>query len=425
MVTLTLLSLISLPSEAGNFTPAAYARAVLAASPEVRQARETLAASDAQRKSQWASAALPTVSLTGVGTPFGHSSLRSGRYNRWHLQREDLKFTTTLNLNIFNSWQDFQKVRASSRSRESAWASLRGTEQTRSFEAIKAFFDLNLKNKLLEVAEQNRAAQESQFKLTQDLYQNGMKSLSDLLKSETDWRSGELRVASAEAEERLALLRFNLLIEREPLQSASLEADLSPGTTEMPRVADDVVRALTQRPEIIRSRKDLERIEIARQQALQGMLPTLGIDANWSRTDYGPASSTLNPTYKVGLALSMPFNYNFVSQLFSYRSASADKKRQEAALALAERSTREELHAAYISLDRAFKAYRISIQKESLSERNLGIVTEQYRQGSADVIRLAQAQLDLLNARVERAQALNDTFINRAAYRLAVGDPVW
>jgi len=55
----------------------------------------------------------------------------------------------------------------------------------------------------------------------------------------------------------------------------------------------------------------------------------------------------------------------------------------------------------------------------------LNLVLQQYRQGGADVIRLSQAQLDYVNAQVERMRAFHDAKIGLADYRRAVGEALW
>jgi outer membrane protein TolC len=93
-------------------------------------------------------------------------------------------------------------------------------------------------------------------------------------------------------------------------------------------------------------------------------------------------------------------------------------------LAAKTRQTRSEVHAAFIVLESALAAYRIASLKEDIARRSFELVNEQYRQNSADVIRLAQAQLDYLNARTERARALFGALLSRYQYRLAAGEPL-
>jgi outer membrane protein len=414
------------PPAAEAFTLQSYVRTALDKSPEVRQARQSYEAAAYQWKSQLASSVLPTLSFTLQGPFWGHSTNNGYRFNVWRMERQDMSASTKLNLNLFNSFQDYLKTRQARLGRDSSLEGLRSAEQSKAFEALQSFYDLNLKLSLQEVASQNLAAQAEQFRLTDELYRNGMKSLSDLLKSETDWRSAELRLASAEAETKSALMRFNLDIDRPAFEAASLQADLTPGSTELPRVDLDLARALAQKPAVLRARRDLERSDAALALALQGVMPALGVNASLDRSDLGPGRPTNpNPNYQMGLSLSLPFNFNLATQYFDYKAAAAERKRSAAALTAAERAAGNSLFAAFINLERATKSYRISAQKEGIAERNLGIVNERYKQGSADVITRAQAQLDYLSSRTERAQALNETFINRALYKLALGDPLW
>ena len=86
---------------------------------------------------------------------------------------------------------------------------------------------------------------------------------------------------------------------------------------------------------------------------------------------------------------------------------------------------KNDVHSAYITLDAALTSYRIAALTEGIALRNLDIVNEQYKQGSADVIRFSQAQLDYLNAQNARVQALFGALVSRFQYRLAIGEPLW
>lgn len=420
------LTAISSAASAAEFNVVDYTRLALDRSPEVRQARAAAGQARAEWGSQLAQAAMPSLSITGLAYPYGHNPLDSYRFNHWRLsRRSDIEIDSKLTWNLFNSFKDYQKVRSSGLARQSAESALLTALQTRAFEAIRSFYDLNVRSQLLEVARQNLASQAEQYRQTQDLYRNGMKSLSDMLKGETDWRSSQLRLIQAEAETKTALVAFNLLVDRPGLAPAALKTDLSPGATELPSLEADLARAEAQRPEIAQARQDAARARVVYEQAIQGALPTLSVDATWNREHLGAPSTVPNPHYQLGLSLSLPVNFNIVSQWLSVRAAKKSRAQAEEALEAAKRSVRREAHGAHINLERATLAFAIAAQKEDIANRNLELVSNQYRQGAADAIRLAQAQLDYLDARNERTQALNDIFINRARYRLAVGDPVW
>ena len=415
-------------------TISSYTAAALASAPEVQQAESAYRVSDAAYKGTVANMALPTVSFSATAYPYGDNPQNSYKFNTWRLNRSDISFNTTINYNLFNSGQDAQKVRAAFAGREAALRAWRAAMQDRAFAALSAFYDLDGKNELLKVAQENLKAQQAQYDQSKDLYQNGMKSLADLLKSETDWRSSQLRLISAQAEQHAALVSFNTLVDREPLREADLAVDLSTASlAARPEIGSDIARAISQRPEVVRARKEYEASRIAFQQAMQGLFPLFRADLTWNHNDtasFGQpvSASTLgipNPNYYVGLSLSLPFGYNGVSQAYQLVQA---KSRRESALqgvAAAERTVRQEVAGAYITLDKALQSYEVARLKEDIAQRALRLVSNQYSQGSADAIRMNQAQNDFLDARVSLTLALHDIFIERARYKRAVGDPLW
>ena len=429
LIALSALLLAAAPARAEDFTISSYTAAALATAPEVRTAEDAWRAADAALKGQTAAMVLPTLAFTYAEYPYGHNPLDSYRYHRGGLGLRRGQATTTANWNLFNSFVDLQKTRAAAATRRAAAGALKAARQDRAFAAISEFYDLSSKTELLGVAQQNLKDQKQQYDQSLDLYKNGMKSLADLLKSETDWRSSQLRIISAEAERKRSLVSFNILIDREPGSDVELTVNLAAGATDLPRIGDDLARALEQRPEIVSAREELDKARVALQQAIQGVLPTVKVDATWTKTrqaSFGGAASALpNPSESVGLSVALPFGFNFFTQGFSVASARAEKRRAEAAKAAAERTVRGEAYGAHINLEKVTNSYTIALLKEDISAKSLELVGRQYRQGAADAIRMNQAQNDYLNARVERALALHDIFIDRARYRRAVGDPLW
>lgn len=404
-----------------------YVRAVIEASPELVQYRERLEVSKAGYSSSLADATLPTLAFSAAAYPWGHDT--AGGYRHWELNRDNASFNTTLKWNLFNSFEDRLKVRQSRLGMKFSEWNLQSQKQSVAFDALKTFYTLVLKENLLQVAKGNAGARQDQYLLTREQYENGMKSLSDLLKSETDWLSGRLRKSNAGSQYQDALMRFNILLDRDPGQKAVLIGALGIGTTVLFSVASGVELALADRPEIKVLRVSLDKISVSLLQSVQSSLPGLSVDVNWTRQGFAgiglPASGTANPNYNLSLGLSLPFGFNAASQYMNVKAARARERRTLGEFDELRRRVRQEVHSSHIALFRALRSYEIAALKEDISKRNLEIVEEQYRQGIADVIRLAEARQDYLEAQVERVQELNDAWVNRAQYRLAVGDPFW
>jgi outer membrane protein TolC len=424
---LALTLLLCSPVRAEVLSISSYTAAALASSPEVRSAEDAYNAADAAFKGQAAAMVLPTLALSYTQYPYGHDPLGAYAYRHGSFAPRLGQGAASANWNLFNSFEDLQKTRAAAASRRAARGAWTAARQDRAFAAISAFYDLDSKTELLAVARQNLLDQKRQYDQSLDLYKNGMKSLADLLKSETDWHSSELRIISAEAERKKSLVEFNALIDRGALDEAALSLNLQAGATDLPLVDADFARALDLRPEVAQAREELEKARVAVQQAVQGLLPNLKVDATWTRTRYADGSGTSlpNPNHQVGLALSLPIGFNGFTQGFAIASARAQKRRAESARDAAERAVKSEVYGAWIDLERVSRSYSVALSKEEIASKSLELVGRQYQQGAADAIRMNQAQNDYLNARVERALALHDIFIDRARYKRAVGEPLW
>lgn len=434
--------LLALPARSPQAAPEAPAAApllgfhdyvgrALDASPEVGQAEAGSAQAEAQWKSQTAAAWLPTLSFTGTGYPYGHNPANNYQFTTWRLNRSDMSFNTTVDFNLFNSFGDALRVKSARLGRDATRQALFASRQDRAIVAAQAYLDLSLRERLLEVAREYLKAQEDQYRLTKDLYEHGMKSLADLLKSETDWRSSALLLVSAQANRRRALVQFNALIDRSPEEEARVEAQAAP-TAELKPLAQDLEAAEVNRPELRRAQALLDQADVATSQAVRDALPNFSVDFTWNHQDtanFGQPVTALtgfpNPNYQLGLRLALPSGFNFVSQGENWLAAKQARRAAAQGRRALVRQVRTEAVDARISLEQALASAQLASEKAEIALRNLELVTEQYKQGSADVIRLAQAQLDYLQARTERSQADHDAGLSLLSYRRAIGERLW
>lgn len=414
-----------------RWTPESYVRAALSLSPEARSSEASRDGAAARAKAKWARAFAPSLSLSARATPakFGRRGLFS--FDTWRPASNDLSLTPGLSWNLFNSFQDLLAARSSELSREAAGDSLEATRQSEALDALRAYWGLFLRERIVEVSRQNLAIQVEQYDLTQDRYKHGMKSLSDLLKTETDWRSAELRVESDEATRRLALFRFNISVGGDEGAPAALQADLTLGTTHPPLLEAGLRQAIARRPELEKARRELVQAETSHTLAKIAAGPTLALDFDGSHAwngDYGRRSLEFGAgtsVYGFALKLALPGSFNFYSQAQDVRASRSDLRRSTEALEAQRRAVREEVYQSHIELSRALRSHEIAARKEDISRQNLDLVKQEYSEGSADVIRLSQAQSDYVNAQVERMQALHDVKINTARWKRAVGEPIW
>ncbi len=149
-----------------SFTPSAYVRTAIAASPEAKKARENLQAASASWKSELAAAFFPALTFTGTMTPAELARNSRFEFGAWRGKANDFSLTPGLSWNLFNSFQDSLSLRSSRLGREITREDLEITLQARALEAIRTYYGLLLREKLLEVAEANSKAQREQYDLT-------------------------------------------------------------------------------------------------------------------------------------------------------------------------------------------------------------------------------------------------------------------
>ena len=130
---------------------------------------------------------------------------------------------------------------------------------TGTFAALQAFFALDARARLRDVAREDLRAQEEQYQQTQGLYRDGLKGLADLYKSETEWHASEIRLVASLANYKSAQQPFNSLLGLSPWTAAELSTELEPGATDLPLIEEDAARLSERRPEIARARSATRR----------------------------------------------------------------------------------------------------------------------------------------------------------------------
>ncbi|MBI3300286.1 MAG: TolC family protein [Elusimicrobia bacterium] len=414
-----------------RWTPDDYIRAALQLSPDAISAEASLDAAGARARSRWARAFAPSLDFSAKVSPAKFAPVSRFTFDTWRVNANDVLLTPGLSWNLFNSFQDLLGARSTELSRESAGESLYAARQSQALSALRAYWGYYLREKLLAVGVQNLKVQRAQYDLTLDRYRHGMKSLSDLLKTEVDWRSSELRLETDAASNRLARFGFNILVGADEGAPVELAADLSLGTTVPPLLEEGLRAAMVQRPEMRRNKLQVRQAELAYTLAKIAAGPTASLDfaaAHAWTGDFGARAQPFGAgtsIYGLTLSLSLPGSFNLYSQYNDVRASEADLRVARTSTEAQRRSLRQEVYQAHISLTRALRSLEISGRKEEISRQNLELVSEEYSQGSADVIRLSQAQTDYVSAQAERLQALHDAKIDAAGWELAIGEPIW
>lgn len=422
-----LLSLLAPFAGAETFSTTTYMQAVFAASPDLEAAQNSLESAKNSYANSMINGYLPSMSLSAATPLWAYNGTR---WDGLRLNRNEITSSAQINWNIYNMGKDSLSLRGASISRDIAELSYKSTKQNEAMTALTNYYNLLTDQKLLDVARRDLTDQEAQYNLSQNLYKDGLQSLTDLLQSETNWRASQMRLTSAEATYQQQLLTFNTQINREPFAPVELTDAANESTSTLAAVQGDFERALRDRFEMQSAEASVRNAEITYRQAVLAQAPVFSVDFNWTKSGlqmFGLPSSSAspNPSYSIGASLSVPLGFFWMAQRNEIKNAAFTRRAASLTLENRRRSIRSSVVSARIALELNSSSLGLSKLKKTIAQQKLRLVEEQYRQGVADSIKLTQAQNDDLAAQQDYTTLLYQLELKRAQYHESVGIPLW
>ncbi|HNW42892.1 MAG TPA: TolC family protein [Elusimicrobiales bacterium] len=424
MKILVLLLAFSQAASAASWTLDSYLAEVFAVSHTLKQAEESLELSRSGYLYSLASFYLPSVSVSAANTFYS-----SSRSPRLAFAKNNTTAGLSASLNLFNNFKDKLGLDSARLGRDSTELALFSARQDLTISALNTYYDVLRKRQLRKVAQASLAAYEEQFRKAQAYYKDGLKSYSDVLKSELNFRSSQLSEMSYAESCRNSEMAFNTLVYRQPDEEALLAEVTGVSDLGMPDLSADLAYALANRPDLRQARLSLEQKKIARKEARIGWLPNLSADASYSRQGLlglgDPAPGALNHSYSAGVSLSLPLGVGTLGVNNSNLSAEIELARSQRSLLSDELAAKKEIISAWHSRALALKSYEVAKMQAEISAENLAIVKEKYSQGRAGIIELNDAQSDELSAQNSLANSFFDLLLDRISYDKTVGRKIW
>lgn len=343
------------------------------------------------------SALLPTLSLGLSGT---RSASPDGNVSGGSISRGP---TNSAQLSLSTSWEAdlWGRLRLAS---EGAQASLQASEADLAAARLSAQTTLAQSYFSLRTAEAQEALYERSVKsyerfqaLTEARYQGGVAARSDVLQAQTQLRSAQAQLLETQAT-RAQLAHAIAVLLGLPPSALELHANASlPTPPAVPRMVPS--QLLERRPDIAAAQR---RVAVAYAQigvADAAFYPTLSLSASG-----GYRSSTLsnlvsapNLFWSIGPSLALSIFDNGQHKLASAQArASADSAvatyRQTVLTAM------QEVEDNLVLADRLAREAQLQQEAVDSAQRNLDLVTEQYRAGTVSSLEVTSAQNSALTA---------------------------
>jgi len=283
----------------------------------------------------------------------------------------------------------------------------------------EAYYQLLAARELKRVAKQTILQTQYHVDVARARYRNGLVARSDVLKSETEKADADLLMVRARSQVRVVRGRLASAMGLTP--SENFEVTELPGNVHQRELADIqhlMANASSQRPEL---RAALARVESARSK----------VDADkaryWPRvtlnTDYGLLDRTFVPErdeWSLGIGITWPL-FDGLNREYTIHRAQSDLDRSVAEYEILLRGIELEVWTAYSRLIEADQAIEAAGVLVASAEENARVTEGQYKNGTASIIEVTDAQTSRTTANVRLVQARLDWYTALAQLERAIG----
>lgn len=415
--------------------------AALARNLDLGASRQNVAIADSRVRSAW-SAFLPSIALTGDAT-WIDPDVASAFFDA----ERQLSYTGSVEQLIF-SIRDVQSVRSSEADKRSAEAGVSTAELDVVSDVAGAYLEVLRTRTSERISRENLRLTRTNLAVAEVRVQVGTASRDELFRWQTEIAQSRADVIQASATRNQAEIALNQLLNREVETSFTT---IDPLDVKMGLVIERALLVFVEDPfsfEIFRDfmareakrnapeRTDLE-AEIASLEAqLDGQLqqlfiPTVSAQASLTDTPLrgGEGSEAIagvagipervDTQWMLGLNLNFEiFNYVRYAEIRERRQTLRQLSLQLGSVELAiDSRVRSALHQS--SASRA--AVSLSEEAAEAARQNLSLVTDRYRKGTVDVVRLIDAQTESFQAGLNAANALYDFLGDFVEVERAVG----
>ncbi|MBN2205933.1 MAG: TolC family protein [Candidatus Aminicenantes bacterium] len=337
---------------------------------------------------------------------------------------KDYQFSLSLAVPLYAGGRLVSGFKSARYGLDAARETVRQSRQETVFNVKKAFYGYLFARKFVDVSEEAVRLAEKHFINVKNLYEVGMASKFDLLRSEVQVANLKPQLIRARNGLQTAGLGLKMLLGLEMDSPIEVRGELVVPPVQ-PDAAASEVRALAARPELVQlqhqSRIAGEMVKIARAAAL----PSLAIAGNFNfwADQFNFRKRNWQDYYSVNLVLTIPLLNGFQVHSQVGQSQALLKEIEWNRKGLAE-TVKFEVQQALLNLQQAKESLLSQEKSVEQAEEAVRIAELNYSEGLATTLDVSSVQVALAQARTNYAQALYDYAVSAAELDKATGaDP--
>ena len=295
---------------------------------------------------------------------------------------------------------------------------------------VQAYMQCLYAAEAVAVNRSNADASKAQRDRAEEMWRAGSISRVDFAQLESQWKSDEYQVVSAQTSYDEYLLQLKQLLELDIMDGMNLAG---PDVSEdqilsiLPPKSDIYEAALDAMPEVERGTLSVQAAELEIRQARAGFFPSISLSAGvgtsfMTATGAGTATGS-TPGYvsgnqywnnfheNIGLTLSVPIYSNRSNRtaLNKARISAENTRLEQQSI---EKDLLKEVESAYLGAVSNQSRYIAALQQEDYARQSYDLTCEQFSLGVKNTVELITAQNELTSAQQEVLQAKYMTMLN-------------
>lgn len=334
---------------------------------------------------------------------------------------KDYQFSLSLSLPIFTSGRLTSGFKQAKYNFLSTEEMVKQSRHVTVFNTKRAFYGVLLARKFVKVAEEAVGVAEKHFKNVKSLYEVGMASKFDLLRSEVQVANLKPQLIKARNNLKIVELSLKTLLGIDLSQQVELKGALSYKPIE-PNLEESLTKAIINRPEIsqLKYQKQMagEMVKLAR----ASNLPSLAIAGtyNFWADRFNFQKDNWQSYYAVNLVLTLPLFNGFAASARVAQSKAMIKEIELTQKGLKE-MIRFEVRQAILNLTEAKESLLSQEKNVEQAQESLRIAELNFSEGLATTLDVSSVQAALTQAKTNYSQALYDYVVSLAQLDKAMG----
>jgi outer membrane protein len=293
------------------------------------------------------------------------------------------------------------------------------------FSIKSAYWTVFRAKEIKRLSEENVKQIASHLEDAENLMKQGMATTNDVLKVKVQLSNSKILQSDATNNVRLATITFNSTIGIALDTDIGIASQLTPVSKDHPELDKALASALKARPEILSMESRVKAASAAVTSAAGGWFPQIFLTGNYyyARPNQRiiPSKDEFKDTWDFGISLQFDL-WNNLTAFHQSNQAKAQYEQTKDALVTLKDGITLEVTQSYLSFQQAKERIRLAELTVEQANENYRTAAEKYKTGLTTSSELLDAEVALLQSKLQLTQSLVDHELAEARLEKAIGE---